>query len=114
MAQEGTHTWTGASKQLYKYNVWPKAQSFNHFQGNYIFAKKTQSGWEAVYIGEGYLDERTSDQDHLACASRKGFTHFHTHINKNEEKRKLEETDLIAGNDECLEENGGCNKTSDG
>ena len=114
MAKEGTISWRGASGRLYKFDIYPKATPFIHVEGNYIFAKRSVLGWDAVYIGEGYLDERTSDQDHLACASRKGFTHFHTHINENEEKRKLEETDLIAGNDECLEENGGCNKTSDG
>ena len=114
MAYEGILIWTGASGNPYSYEVYSKNHVFGHDLGNYIFVKKTPSQWEAVYIGEGYLDDRTLDPKHLACAQRKGFTHYHIHYNKDEVIRKAEEKDMIAGNPECLVENRGCNKTEDG
>lgn len=107
-------TWTGISGKQYQFGVYPKDTKFKELDGNYIFAKETLSGWKAVYIGEGDLKTRTQDPEHLKCAESKGFTHYHVHININEESRKLEETDLIHGNNECLYEYGGCNKTADG
>lgn len=114
MAYEGLLIWEGASGNPYTYEVYTKDHVFDHDLGNYIFVKRTRTLWEAVYIGEGYLDVRTQDSEHLACANQKGFTHYHVHTNPNERNRKFEETDLIAGHDECMDENGGCNKTSDG
>ena len=115
MAKEGTHIWNGGDGKEYDFNIWPNTQVFNHMQGNYIFAKKNRNGdWEAIYIGEGYLDDRTQDEKHLKCANQKGFTHYHTHRNEDENVRKEEEENLIEGNPECLDENGGCNETSDG
>lgn len=114
MANEGTVTWREASGRHYQFEIYSKETSFKHIEGNYIFAKRSTIGWDAVYIGEGYLDIRTQDPEHLACAKRKGFTHYHVHVNTNESNRKYEEKDLIAGNQECLVENGGCNKTEDG
>lgn len=114
MAQKGTAIWLGKTKTKYEFKVFPRNQQLKHVKGNYIFAKLINNTWEAVYIGEGYLDERTQDPEHLECASNKGFTHYHVHSHENDITRKLEEENLIAGNIECLEENGGCNKTSDG
>ena len=106
--------WTGKSGAKYTYSIFPKGTTFKKLNGNYIFAKKTTNGWNAVYIGEGDLESRTQEEEHLKCAVKKGFTHYHVHVNSNEEYRKAEETDMIQGNSECLEENGGCNKTSTG
>ena len=106
--------WLGESGKVYNFNVYSTDTAFKEIDGNYIFAKKTTAGWDAVYIGEGDLKTRTQDEEHLKCAISKGFTHYHVHINQNEELRKQEETDLIGGNPECLEENGGCNGTSVG
>lgn len=114
MAKIETYEWKGVSGISYTFGIYPKNQKFNHVEGNYIFAKETDSGWDAVYIGEGFLDDRTQDEVHLKCAESKGFTHYHAHINENERARKDEETDLIEGNPECLEENGGCNQTATG
>lgn len=109
-----TVTWNGKSGASYKFEVYPKETIFIDVDGNYIFAQETLTGWNAVYIGEGNLRTRTQDKEHLTCANRKGFTHFHVHANSNEHDRKYEETDLIAQHTECWIENGGCNATHDG
>lgn len=114
MSNEQTVEWTGDSGTRYSYQVYPKNAEFREMAGNYIFTRQTLNGWDAVYIGEGILKHRTEDEVHLACANAKGFTHFHVHLNADEGGRKEEEADLIAGNVECLYENGGCNKTHDG
>lgn len=107
--------WKGASGTEYSYAVYSKQTEFNpNLIGNYIFAKRTNKGWDAVYIGEGDIKTRTQDKTHLSCATKKGFTHYHVHLNNLDESRKREEEDLIKGNLECLEENGGCNKTENG
>lgn len=107
-------TWNGKSGTPYKFEVHPKGTTFRNVDGNYIFVQETQTGWNAVYIGEGNLEKRTQDKEHLACASQKGFTHYHIHTNSNEQYRKFEEADLIAQHTECWIENGGCNATHDG
>ncbi len=112
MIEKEFHTWTGGDGTKYTFEVLPKETNFQHVQGNYIFAKKVGFGrWHAVYIGEGYLDDRTQDHEHLECAATKGFTHYHAHKNENDTQRKAEEKNLIDGNPECLEGNGGCNGT---
>lgn len=112
--EQGKINWTGKSNRNYLFTIYTKDTVFNEIDSNYIFAKKTSAGWNAVYIGEGNLKTRTQDEEHLRCATQKGFTHYHVHVNKNESARKSEETDLIQGNPECLFENGGCNKTITG
>jgi len=106
--------WTGKSGNDYTFTIYPKETKFKEIDGNYIFAKQTFTGWDAIYIGEGDLKSRTQDKEHLECAENKEFTHYHVHVNTNEKRREAEETDLIEGNSECLYENRGCNKTSDG
>jgi hypothetical protein len=106
--------WTGKSGEEYSYIIFPKGTEFKEIGGNYIFAKEAGSMWDALYIGEGNLKIRTQDSEHLACAELNGFTHYHVHVNENENERKSEEEDMIQGNIECLFENGGCNKTSNG
>ncbi len=108
-------TWNGKSGTPYHFDIYPKETKFKSLDGNYIFAQETSTGgWNAIYIGEGNLKERTQDKEHLDCANKKGFTHYHVHTNSNEENRKFEESDLIAEHTECQWENGGCNKTSNG
>lgn len=113
MANE-TAIWPGKSGKTYTFNVYGKNTSFKEVDGNYIFAKRTQSGWNAIYIGEGDLMTRTQDEEHLKCANSKGFTHYHAHVNQDETARKQQEADLVGGNPECLIENGGCNETKSG
>lgn len=107
-------TWKGKSGTPYDFEAHPKGTTFKNVDRNYIFAQETQSGWNTIYIGEGNLKDRMQDKEHLDCATKKGFTHYHVHTNSDEENRKFEETDLMSKHIGCLFENGGCNKTSDG
>ena len=77
-------------------------------EGNYIFAKLVGDMWEAVYIGEGILQERTQDKRHRTCAISKGATHIFWHSNSDEALRKAEEADLLAYNTEAYAPKG-CN-----
>lgn len=115
MASQGEINWKGISGTEYTYEIFPKESTFNPNQvGNYIFARQIYNGWEAVYIGQGDLKERTQDKTHLGCATLKKFTHYHVHLNNSELNRRYEEEDMIQGNLECLVQNGGCNKTITG
>jgi hypothetical protein len=105
--------WYGKSGKGYLFEIYPKA-TFHEIDGNYIFAKKDGIAWKPIYIGEGNLKTRTQDEEHLKCALKKGFTHYHIHSNTNAQARKDEETDLIQGHPDCLVENGGCNETKTG
>jgi len=106
---EGKVNWQGKSGNTYSFEIFNIIFNFNPNQdGNYIFAKQTQTGWDAVYIGEGDLKTRTSDEQHSKCAIRKGATHIHAHLNNNEKNRKAEETDLLEYNTEAYHPTG-CN-----
>ncbi len=102
--------WQGERGNLYSFSIFPIETGFNPNQdGNYIFAKQTQTGWDAVYIGEGDLQTRTQDEEHRSCAIKKGATHLHVHLNNNETNRKAEESDLLGYNTEAYHPLG-CNK----
>jgi len=79
---KGEIAWKGKSGTNYTFIIFPKETEFNEIDGNYIFAKETFTGWNAVYIGEGDLKTRTQDNTHLECAKKKGFTHYHIHENE--------------------------------
>ena len=110
-----TVVWTGGSGTKYTYHVYSLPRSFNTGQnGNYIFAKKTATGWDAVYIGEGDLGERISENHHKwDCIKEKGAGHVHVHLNTDEQARKSEESDLLDGNPEAYEPIG-CNEKEGG
>jgi len=104
-----TLKWQGGSGKHYAFSIYPIGTEFNPNQdGNYIFAKKTRDGWDAVYIGQGDLQTRTHDNEHLTCAIKKGATHIHAHLNPDEKARKYEEADLLAYNTEAYQTSG-CN-----
>ncbi len=97
-----TINWQGGSGKHYSFTIFSIETDFNPNQdGNYIFAKQTQTGWNAIYIGEGDLQTRVHDKEHRGCVIKKGATHIHAHLNKNEKKRKDEEVDLLAYNSEA-------------
>lgn len=65
--------------------------------GNYIFAKIVDGNWRPIYIGEGDLGKRISQNHHKAeCITSKGATHVHMHLNPVEKDRLKEEQDLLA------------------
>ena len=94
--------WPGLSGKHYEFEVFDiETQFYPNNDGNYIFAKRTMTGWNAVYIGEGDIRTRTSDEKHRNCAIGKGATHVHAHENNNESDRKDEEEDLLGYNTEA-------------
>ncbi len=102
-------TWSGGSGKVYEYEIFPINIEFNPNQnGNYIFAKQTQTGWNTVYIGDGDIKARTESHKNNGCVTRKGATHVHTHINGSEVSKKQEESDLLARHIEAYEPTG-CN-----
>lgn len=116
MADTKTQTinWHGATGQSYTYHIYDIDFSPAENQdGNYIFARKVNNGWEAVYVGEGDIKDRK--QAHLSdgCVTRKGATHFHCHRNSNGQPRKSEEADVLAGNPEAYAPTG-CNEKEGG
>jgi len=113
-ATNTTCKWTGASGTQYTYHIYTLPQHFSKCDGNYIYAKWNGSHWLAVYIGEGDLSERCTENHHQApCISRKGATHVHAHQTASEDARKAEESDLLAGNPEAYEPSG-CNAKEGG
>jgi len=98
MSNAQTIKWSSKSGTQYEYYIYSIGTSFKEIPGNYIFAKKNDSGyWSPCYIGQTEnLNERLGDHEKEACAKRNGATHIHVHGNGNGEKaRKAEEKDLI-------------------
>ena len=88
--------WKGQSGTSYEYFVHSLETKFKDLAGNYIFAKKQNGLWVAVYIGQTTsLKDRLSDHEKRDCAIRNGATHIHAHVNKSERNRLNEEKDLI-------------------
>ncbi len=99
MAELPKCTWKGQSGRGYNYFIYELSVNFDPNQdGNYIFSKKNDRGlWVPIYIGEGDLADRVSDDHHQADGiKRKGATHVHAHLNAREEDRLAEEEDLLA------------------
>ena len=104
--------WTGISGKMYEYSVIGLPASPPSGKGNYIFAKKAMNDYGAVYVGQGDLKDRYDAAIQEGCVTRRGATHYCAHIRNaySESERLLEEQDIIAGNQECLKQNGGCNE----
>lgn len=101
--------WKGGSGKKYEFTVYSVDTIFDRGQnGNYIFAKLVNNIWQAVYIGEGDLRERTETHKYNGCVLQKGATHIHARINSDEQSRKDEETDLLVEYLEAYEPSG-CN-----
>jgi len=97
MADHEKCTWTGQSGTEYPYFAWELPANFKDDQdGNYIYSKKNDKGrWVPIYIGEGDLADRISDNHHQAgCIKKKGPTHVR--LNQKEKDRTAEEADLLA------------------
>ncbi|WP_430816354.1 hypothetical protein [Carboxylicivirga sp. RSCT41] len=107
-------SWPGAYGKQYEFEIFDLDVIFPAgARGNYIFARRTPTGWDAVYIGEGILQERVQDVVHRSHAIKKGATHIHAHFNINEYSRKAEEEDLLTVHTEAYTPKG-CNVKKDG
>jgi len=111
MAEQQTCTWSGSSGTKYKYHVYELPYTFNEGQdGNYIYAKVVEEKWSPIYIGQGDLHDRISDNHHKAdCIKRKGATHVHAHLNAKKVDREAEEADLLDNYPQAFEPKG-CNE----
>ncbi len=109
-------TWYGASGTPYIYYIHSLPVIFEPGQdGNYIYSKKNdQSKWVPIYIGEGDLADRITDEHHqAACIKRKDATHVHEHLNPNEDNRTAEEADLLSNYTNAYKPHG-CNEKEGG
>lgn len=106
-----TCVWIGASATKYTYHIHSLPVTFNPNQdGNYIYAKIVNNQWCPIYIGEGDLRDRVSDNHHQADnIARKKATHVHVHLNANVKARTIEESDLLANFPQAYAPNG-CNE----
>jgi hypothetical protein len=94
-----THVWVGQSGKAYKYVI----VSIDHSNwkdepGNYIFAKKTTSGWDAIYIGqtESFKDRPMHGHPRTGCAKAHGGAHIHARVNSGGKAARIkEEADLV-------------------
>ena len=99
MAEPGRCNWTGASGTKYTYFVYALPVNFNANQdGNYIYSRKNDKGqWLPVYIGQGDLADRISDNHHRAdCIRKKGATHVQVHLNTKEKEPALPWTPMAS------------------
>jgi len=109
MANEPQVVWTGVSGKQYTYWVYPRHPGINKALGNYIYAKVVGDRYQAVYIGQGDLSVRATDDHHrTSCIDSKGATSVHMHTNASEADRLAEERDLLANNPGAYVPNG-CN-----
>ncbi|MGA9852113.1 MAG: hypothetical protein WBR15_04215 [Gammaproteobacteria bacterium] len=105
------YSFRGASGTNYSYYAFgmdfrPKDSQF----GNYMFARQSSEGrWVPVYIGQGNLKERVNDQAHISLVRKKGATHILARMNPNEQLRRVEELDMLAGHPEACVPTG-CNE----
>jgi hypothetical protein len=115
MGDTETCTWTGASGTSYKYFVYELLHTFKKEQnGNYIYAKMVGKKWRPIYIGEGDLGERVSDNHHQAeCIKSRNATHVHAHLNLKEQDRLDEEDDLLQNYPQAYKPKG-CNEKTGG
>ena len=97
-----TVDWAGRSNNTYTYHVHELGWRPNAGQnGNYIFAKVVGSVWNAVYVGQGDLQDRYDAAIKEGCVTAKGATYYHVHLSSNRAARLAEEQDIISGNSEC-------------
>jgi hypothetical protein len=89
----GNCVWTDLFGSKYAYHVHDLIeQPWLDIDGNYIFAKPSQNGWVALYIGEGNLKTRlTQNHEKWLSAVRLGATHILAHANQNSIARMQEE-----------------------
>lgn len=98
MAETRTQTWCGQSGRIYTYEIHTIGSRLESVPGNFIFAKREQGRWLAIYIGEtADLAERFASHQVMPCVVENGATHIHARVNDAGKKARLgEDYDLIA------------------
>lgn len=102
--------WSGVSG-TYIYYVYRLPHSFPEGQeGNYIITKVVNGAWQPIYIGQGDLGKRITENHHQwDCIVDKEATHVHVHLGENESDRKAEEGDLLNNFPQAYQPDG-CNE----
>lgn len=91
--------WIGHSGLRYTYTVLKLPCTFHAGQvGNFIFARKSADGrWSPVFIGQGNLAIAcTPINEQWECILSHRATHFHCHLNEQEQAREQERNDLLS------------------
>lgn len=90
--------WTDYRGRRYIYNLFDLDQEWVNFPANYILARRTPCGWDALFIGETDSLKYGIGPSHPAwafCRSR-GATHILVHFNFSGRKaRQAEEQALV-------------------
>ncbi len=109
-----THKWSGGSDRRYEFEIYPfDYDPPEDLEGVYIFAKKVDGVWNAVYIGQGKIKDRLEEHREDGCVSDKGSTHVHTREVADKQERLDTEGDLLEGNQEAYAPTG-CNEKKGG
>ncbi|OFV93648.1 MAG: hypothetical protein A3G76_06080 [Acidobacteria bacterium RIFCSPLOWO2_12_FULL_65_11] len=89
--------WEGQSGKEYGHWIHRIGTDLTKEPGNYIYAKKVESGgWTPIYIGQS-ANLQNRDGDREACAKLNGATHVHAHTSPfGEAARTAEQADLVA------------------
>lgn len=89
-------TWP-TKRASYSYKGYPVGgTSWNPVPGNYVFAKRTENGWLALYAGKtDNFKERFDSHEKLSLAIQRGATHIFVRVNQNAQDRTNEEIDFI-------------------
>ena len=98
MEDQATMKWFGKSGKPYTYWLYPIGTNFGPTPGNYIFAKKTETGeFEAIFVGGTEdLSLGFDEQNIMPCVIKHGATHIFVHQSTDALRmRCVEENDLI-------------------
>lgn len=108
--------WEGATGYSYQYSVYSISDVTPPDEdGNYIYCRaeyltNNRIKYNAIYIGQGNLKDRVSDNHHkIDCIRGKNPTHVCLRINTIDREREAEEKDLLAEHTEAFEPTG-CNE----
>ena len=104
----GEIDWPGGSGKTYRFKAFTVDTIFSDVEGNYIFTRKENNVYKAVYIGQGVLSERISYRIREGEVIKKGITYICAIAVKDEENRRQIESDLLLGNPEAYAPTG-CN-----
>lgn len=88
--------WKGASGARYSYWIYPLDRAMQNAPGNFIYAKRVNGLWRAVFIGECEdIGAISLDETEVAFIKSNGATHIHTHTTPaGLQKRQAEAADL--------------------
>ena len=103
-----TSLWVGESGAQYLYYVYERHPDVPKRMGIFIYSKKNQEDlWTPVFIGQGDLSIRSSDNPELiARIDAKGATHVLLRVNSDEADRKGEIADLLKRYQNAFEPDG--------